>query len=204
MESTGMADLLEAVRQLIAFLDLSRTDALSPQGETTLNTATALAERAQGALDVPISVRSQVQQYVREAHLVIAELRILNSRRRSNRAVLARQLKLKEEAEGTQKQMEELVVELTTEESHVTSLEDQIARLQQDLADHKARAAAKTRALATSADKLEALVKDHTEAVQIDCVAEGAKLDAEDARLEIEWDRIKRGAEEFLNSHPQN
>ncbi|GAB2290159.1 hypothetical protein Dimus_024441, partial [Dionaea muscipula] len=176
--------------------------ALSPQGKIRLNTATALAERAQGALDVPISFRSQVQQYVREAHLVIAELRILNSRRRSNRATLTRQMNLKEEAEGTQKQIEDLVVELTMEESHVTSLEDQIARLQQDLADHKARAAAKTRALATSADKLEAIVKDYSEAVQVDCVAEGAKLDAEDARLEAEWERIKLGADEFLQLHP--
>ncbi|GAB2303571.1 hypothetical protein Dimus_038786 [Dionaea muscipula] len=198
-----MADLLEAARQLISFLDLSRADALSPQGETRLNTATALAERAQGALDVPISVRSQVQQCVRETHLVIAELRILNSKRRSNRAALTRQMKLKEEAEGTQKAMEELVVELTTEESHVSSLEDQIARLQQELADHKARAEAKTRALATSADKLEALVKDYSEAVQTDCVAEGAKLDAEDERLGTEWVRIRRAAEEFLNLHAQ-
>ncbi|GAB2266770.1 hypothetical protein Dimus_037919 [Dionaea muscipula] len=195
MESTGMADLLEAARQLRAFLDLSRVDALSPQGETRLNTATALAERAQGALDVPISVRSQVQQYVRETHLVIAELRILNSKRRSNRAALARQMNLKEEAEGTQRQIEELVVELTMEESQVTSLEAQIAGSSEDLA---------AEALATSADKLEAIVKDYSEAVQVDCVAEGARLDVEDARLEAEWERIKLEADEFLNLHPQS
>lgn len=44
--STGVADLLEAGRQLRAFLGLGCTKALSPQGETKLNTVSALAEKS--------------------------------------------------------------------------------------------------------------------------------------------------------------
>lgn len=75
-----------------------------------------------------------------------------------------------------QKKIEETVGELTMEESHVSALKAQIAKLQRDLADHEARAEAKTRTLATSMDELEAIVRDYSVANQFDYMAEERRL----------------------------
>lgn len=83
-EPGGLTDLLGAVRQLRAFMDLPDSEAFSPLGEAILSAASALAEQVLGALDVPDLVGNSVQQFVRETRSIISELRILGSKRRSN------------------------------------------------------------------------------------------------------------------------
>lgn len=108
---------------------------------------------------------------------------------------------MKDEAEGAHKEIEEITVELSKERSHVSALEERIAKLQRDLADPKARAATKTRVLAVSAEKLETLVRDYRKVINFDCAAENQRLGEDEALLEAEWEKVKGDIDEFISSH---
>lgn len=90
---------------------------------------------------------------------------------------MTRRLTLKDKVEGMQKEIEELTVEQTEDRPHVSALKTQIARLQRDLTDHKARAVAKSRPLAASADKLEAIVNDYSGIINFDYAVEDRRID---------------------------
>lgn len=114
---------------------------------------------------------------------------------------MSRQLNLKDMVESVQREIERLAVELTEERSRMSVLKVKIIELQRAFAYHEAKAMAKTRALATSTDELQAIVPYYNDIINFDCVVEDRKLGEEEARLQNEREKMKNHIDEFISSH---
>ncbi|GAB2268654.1 hypothetical protein Dimus_038728 [Dionaea muscipula] len=191
--------LKEVGTQMERFLSLTRADILSADGKTMLAALTGQINNLLTILTVSFVVRNIAQQITQGACFMLTQVRQLNRQRQVNMGLFSKTKRLQDLTAKDQRKVEATVNEVLTEHSFIVELEKQIKDLEQQLAERKAKVAAKEKDLEERTTSMERTVSELEKNLQIDPMAIERELAEADKELEAEQQRLLAQTIDFQN-----